>query len=162
MTIKNLIEKYEKNIENLTDGMCLFENESSAIRAAYIDQIEIYETVIADLQDLAQKQGDLISREALKKTIKDSDIIHCFANLWYADILKEIDNAPTVAKDYDTGYQDGLEDGLNDIRPQGEWLENGCVGGFVCSNCNGGYNTLPKTKYCPLCGAQMVGGGENE
>ena len=51
---------------------------------------------------------------------------------------------------------------LEPERPQGEWIENVFVGGFVCSNCNGGYNTLPKTKYCPLCGAQMVGGGENE
>lgn len=33
-----------------------------------------------------------------------------------------IDNAPTVENDYNTGYQDGLEDGLNDIRPTGEWI----------------------------------------
>ena len=38
----------------------------------------------------------LIDAEALKKAIEDSDTIHCVTNLWYKDILKEIDNAPTV------------------------------------------------------------------
>ena len=61
--------------------------------------------------------GDLISREALKKEIKKS-----VPYVEQERILDLIDNVPTIAEDYDTGYQDGLEDGLNDIRPQGEWI----------------------------------------
>ena len=80
-----------------------------------------------------------------------------------ADQIREIiDNAPTVMKDYDTGYQDGLEDGLNDIRPKGDWI---CVtkstfpqyqpDEYKCSNCNKLCHI--KYYYCPFCGADMRG-----
>ena len=78
-------------------------------------------------------------------------------------LLDLIDNAPTVAKDYDTGYQDGLEDGLNDIRPQGEWIKEDLVTGRYRHQCNvcGFYQPIfgnYTTNFCPDCGADMRGG----
>lgn len=82
-------------------------------------------------------------------------------------LLNEIQNAPTVeVSDYDTGYQDGLEDGLNDIRPQGEWEYtqydgNPNIGNWHCSECRhivfGGYSQKPYYNFCPKCGADMRG-----
>ena len=112
-------------------------------------------------------QGDLISREALKEqfTKAGKDYNHeCVIEMLSA--LATIDNAPTVEipiarwDAYCEGQKVGYEKGIED-RPHGEWIENVFLGGFVCSNCNGGYNTLPKTKYCPLCGADMRGGEES-
>ena len=107
--------------------------------------------------------NDLISREALKKTM----CIKFYTTPYYKHILDEIDNAPTVAEDYDTGYQDGLEDGLNDIRPQGEWVEvidysdeyEKCWH-YECSKCkNAPYygGDIGTLHFCPNCGADMRG-----
>lgn len=68
-------------------------------------------------------------------------------------------------KSYAMGYQDGLEDGLQDIREQGEWLK--CeVGLFKCSICGRHIctsisNDSPYIDY-PFChcGAEMRGGTE--
>lgn len=56
MTIKNLIEKYEKSIEGLEEGMSLFDDEGGAVYASFAREIEIYETVIADLQEFERPQ----------------------------------------------------------------------------------------------------------
>ena len=58
-------------------------------------------------------------------------------------------------KSYAMGYQDGLEDGLNDIRPKGEWI-NQFIGGnecVMCSECKLHFDI--GTNYCPNCGADM-------
>ena len=100
--------------------------------------------------------NDLISREALKKAIKDSDIIHCVTNLWYTDILKEIDNAPTIDP------------------KQGEWVKvkeyRMCIAMsgeiatlYKCSECGRMITILPSNladyPFCH-CGAKMKGGEE--
>ena len=116
--------------------------------------------------------NDLISREALKKTM----CIKFYTTPYYKHILDEIDNAPTVAEDYDTGYQDGLEDGLNDIRPQGEWKSLGFVHsrGYAWCTCSKCGKTTKiyldkdndfcciadirnKAVACLFCGADMRG-----
>ena len=68
-------------------------------------------------------------------------------------------------KSYAMGYQDGLEDGLQDIREQGEWLKSE-VGLFKCSICGRHIctnisNDNPYIDY-PFChcGAEMKGGAE--
>jgi len=73
--------------------------------------------------------------------------------------LTEIDNAPTVEeKSYEMGYQDGCEDGLQGIRPQGKWITSYDTYN-VCSLCN--YKTvMDNYKFCPNCGADMKGGAE--
>ena len=70
-------------------------------------------------------------------------------------------------KSYAMGYQDGLEDGLMDMRPQGKWIDedNGCFNFKKCSVCNeaaewldGGSQLL--SNFCSNCGARMKGGEE--
>ena len=100
----------------------------------------------------------------------------------FAQIMRDIDNAPTVetdieavAKDaYEHGYTDGWKEryGELDERPQGEWIEKVetkqlghgwlTTHEIVCSNCgkdaewlDGGSQLL--SKFCPNCGADMRG-----
>lgn len=111
--------------------------------------------------------NDLISREALKKAIEDSDIIHCVTNLWYADILKEIDNAPTVDaipnaegyEMYNKGYVQGYEMGKKEARPQGEWIiirDKKWGDNVKCPFCE---KELAGTdlNFCCKCGAKLIG-----
>ena len=69
-------------------------------------------------------------------------------------------------KSYAMGYQDGLEDGLNDIRPKGKWELHGKT--YYCSECGEEAIDLEPepdvysssyclTDYCPYCGADMRG-----
>ena len=69
-------------------------------------------------------------------------------------------------KSYAMGYQDGLEDVLNDIRPKGKWELHGKT--YYCSECGEEAIDLEPepdvysssyclTDYCPYCGADMRG-----
>ena len=71
-------------------------------------------------------------------------------------------------KSYAMGYQDGVEDGLNGIRPQGKWELHGKT--YYCSECGEEAIDLEPepdvysssyclTDYCPYCGADMRKGG---
>ena len=99
--------------------------------------------------------NDLISREALKKALKEYK--YCG---FYDKVIEIIDNAPTVepteselVKAYTKGFDTGVEI-VKNARLQGEWL-------FVSRNCwkcpycqeltNEGKN------FCPNCGAYMRG-----
>lgn len=130
--------------------------------------------------------NDLISRNDLKKAIKNlyNETLDGIVKFGIEKAYKEIDNAPTVSEDYDTGYQDGLEDGLNDIRQQGEWklVERKPFIDIVCSNCekvrfkdyaynctieqvinhlkNVDKDILPP--FCENCGADMRKGDKEE
>lgn len=105
--------------------------------------------------------GDL---DALKEELgKTTVTIIGYGRAVFLDKAYEIiDNAPTVVEDYDTGYQDGLEDGLNDIRPQGEWINLIDIKNlYKCSICGRTigltYNeTLSDYPFCH-CGADMRG-----
>lgn len=118
----------------------------------------------------------LIDADNLKKAINTWDEFAClpdcklepFRNLEHPemfepyvhlrDILKAINNAPTVAVDnYCLGYQDGLEKGAEKEKTEGEWIHYlGCgVGNAICSVCG----QLGETKkYCGNCGRRMRGG----
>ena len=72
--------------------------------------------------------SDLISREALKKAIKDNGYSH------YFEIFDIIDNAPTVEdhsleiaqKSIELGRRVGKTEGtIESQRPQGEWGKHG-------------------------------------
>ena len=117
--------------------------------------------------------NDLISRSALKEEIvKLCKRINANNGITVPTLAftRIIDNAPTVEeKSYAMGYQDGAEDGLDGIIPQGEWITiigYANVRAFICDKCNG-FNDLP-TNYCPNCGASMKlgkkikGGAEND
>ena len=72
----------------------------------------------------------------------------------------------SLAEIYNRGYQDGSEDGLNDIRPRGKWIEvpvkrdilhpNGIK--YVCTACKRD-NCYGKPPFCMWCGADMQEGG---
>ena len=67
---------------------------------------------------------------------------------------------------YAMGYQDGLEDGLDDIRPHGHWIgqNKDCRGycdSFKCSECGALiYPNCVQTECdypsCPFCLADMI------
>lgn len=96
--------------------------------------------------------GDLISREALKKSICIDEPIS-IDETWeqlYDAVVKAIDNAPTVEPE----------------RPQGEWitikspLSNETI--VKCDKCGDEFigNDVEDYNFCPICGATMKGGAE--
>ncbi len=113
--------------------------------------------------------NDLISRSALKKSIKS------YADDQYAEneylgeyaIMDIIDNAPTVdcytftqvKKLFDLNVQ--MADEIENLkRSQGEWITKGQD--IYCSICNqeSAYNEFGASKFskfCPNCGADMRG-----
>jgi len=72
--------------------------------------------------------NDLIRREYLEDAFDNLCCHNCktcrnFRNEDSFYKCKLIENAPTVEeKSYAMGYQDGVEDGLDEIRPQCEWI----------------------------------------
>ncbi len=105
--------------------------------------------------------NDLISREALKKAIKNEfdlaihngDIMLMSKSGIVDRVLAYIDNAPTVLYDnYSMGYQDGVNKVLSE-RSQGRWEPNSFQ--FECNLCEN-LNAY-KSNFCPNCGADMRG-----
>lgn len=84
--------------------------------------------------------------------------------------IKAIDFAINTLKkdpivDYNTGYQDGLEDGLNNIRPQGKWIfVDSDLGFHKCSICEFSIDAeeIEFYNYCPCCGAALRNEDEEE
>ena len=116
----------------------------------------------------------LIDADALKQALKSNckpELCPDYKNCWceaccpHNDFVDLIDDAPTVEeKSYAMGYQDGLEDGLQDIRPQGKWIwretgtSNCRYGYFTCSNCS--FVSKAKQNFCAECGADMRKGSQ--
>ncbi len=93
----------------------------------------------------------LIDADALKREFRNVNE----GMFQLSRVYELIDNAPEE-KSYAMGYQDGLEDGLQDIRPQGEWLESDVPESTLakCSIC--GFDCGAKThNFCSNCGAGM-------
>ena len=113
--------------------------------------------------------NDLISREALKKDLKqyftDGVLDGVSARLAFDQILHDIDNAPTVFDD--KAYSDGYMQGTCDCehaheRPQGEWIRKVDEAGFIshiCSECGAEIEVedCSDDKFCFNCGAKMRG-----
>ena len=112
--------------------------------------------------------NDLISRSALRKAFHER--IWYFTKSSWDEANALIDNAPSVEeKSCAMGYQDGCEDGLQGIRPKGEWVHLHAIGDYKCSIC--GAENLYKyvneherwiktnSNFCPNCGADMQKGG---
>lgn len=127
-------------------------------------------------------KGDLISRKALQKKLQENHDF--FVNAWggfknlppndkarvdeITNCISEVVNAPTV--DLWEMRQEATENALKKAeelfkRPQGEWKPTNVpfgtcfLQGFECE-C--GRIVMQRENFCPDCGAQMVGGGENE
>lgn len=111
-------------------------------------------------QNEERPQGDLISREALKKALKSNckpELCHDYNTAWCErccrtnDFEDLIDNAPTVV----------AENAITE--PTGEWIKKVDDVGFVsyvCSSC--GFELeledCSDSYYCTNCGAKMKGG----
>lgn len=109
-------------------------------------------------------QGDLISRDALKKDIDFQHICECChdnGNVCdicpVAEIEKKIDEASTVEQNWKFYYDHGYKQAERDLkRPQGEWEEDS--GNIACSHCHTIW-LYRRTEFCPNCGADMRKGG---
>ena len=178
-------------IEDRIDNIPASEYDNGWNNAIYavIDEIDNAPTVedrtreVLSLQETIRKltkerpHGDLISRDALKKDIDFQYICECCHNNGntcdicpVAEIEKKIDDAPTIEeKSYAMGLQDGLEDGLQGIRPEGKWIYHRAQGEFLpymeCDNCHEEFllNMLRPAefrkvnRFCSNCGADMRG-----
>ena len=63
----------------------------------------------------------------------------------------------SLAEIYHRGYQDGSEDGLNDIRPHGKWILCDDTYFSKCSICGDIWLNEECGNYCSNCGADMRG-----
>ena len=121
--------------------------------------------------------NDLISRDALKKAIKE-EICNFELPISANEIMPIIDNAPTVEpfepdyvgaerlkarqRGYKEGYQNGMEIGktLNPKIKQGEWIDEYWEDAYeesyhTCSICKKDMRTTHYDNFCPNCGARM-------
>lgn len=95
--------------------------------------------------------GDLISREALKKAIKEKLGIYLDGTFNNRLLFGIIDNAPTVEYPfYQEAYQTGYEEGKNE-KSQGEFVKmlNERIEKSVCKYCQ-------MNKHCELCEISRV------
>lgn len=104
--------------------------------------------------------SDLISREALKKALKEK-----FDDFIAEGVYDEIDNAPTVeaypfeqVQELVKLNQQFAEEIEELKKPQGEWIKIGEIGlAYKCNRC--GEVDVISTNFCPNCGARMKKGG---
>lgn len=123
-----------------------------------------------DEQD-KEAEGDLISRETLKKALNytyDCAYIDSKSKEGIvSDIIETIDNAPTVKYTFEEAFQKTVcENRLYcPARPQGEWYYN-YQNGWHCSICHEPVKDMPTVMgkadfaFCPNCGAKMRNGGK--
>ena len=110
--------------------------------------------------------GDLISREALKETLKNRHYNYKSWNQLFSAVMETIDNAPTVPQINifcenadETATADlkaELQSVLDSERQKGKWKKDNI--GIYCSICKCHIDV--ESPFCPLCGADMRGGAE--
>lgn len=116
---------------------------------------DIHTTIAQGIPYEERPQGDLISREALKKA---------FEGIFYNDVYDQeiterlIDNAPTV--DINRMMQRAFASGVMvNTRPKGEWIKlEDSPYEVECPFCHTVHCCIPK--FCTECGADMRKGGE--
>lgn len=96
----------------------LFDNGTEGISVE--DRIEVGKAIRKGTP--VSTEGDLISREALKKALKE--IFDTVEVVLFDDIIATIDNAPTVEVGYLTNCAncERVEKIRANARPQGEWV----------------------------------------
>ena len=118
--------------------------------------------------------NDLISREALKKSMRKSineRYISWTKTITVADIatliFDEIEYAPTIdIPNYGGQVPDPLVGWRYVERPKGEWIITGEEQGALginykirkCDKCGWEHSLVIPDNYCPNCGAYMRGG----
>lgn len=93
-----------------------------------------------------ERVGDAVSREAVENTInewRDLHENHSQLHLYYLN--ERIRKLPSVLPQ----------------RKQGRWIKrDDIITASFCSECSNGWTW--ETAYCPNCGAEMSGGGEDD
>lgn len=159
--MKLIIDVPEEIIEYIKNNGCLSVIYTDEVAKAITNGIPV------------STEGDLISREALKKACSEmvrgsnnSDFIPCPS---WNNAMELIDNAPTVVtnkiefKAYNDGFKDGVEQGIKlEKRSQGEWGEPFEENGKTfheCNHCHTSSELMLFDNFCPNCGAEMRNGG---
>ena len=100
--------------------------------------------------NLAETSQDCISREEVQDLI----------SRWLSDYLLDETREALETINYKVGDMPSV----TPERPKGKWMECGgdepWLKGYCCSLCN--FTATNKYNYCPDCGAEMSGGGEDE
>ncbi len=109
--------------------------------------------------------NDLISREALKKAIKNSfkHNLNGYDALLISEIDEFINNAPTVCGNNPKWCESCVSKGkCASTRPKGEWKTNLTTGDIFCSCCKEVRRDtrIKHINFCNSCGADMRGGAE--
>lgn len=105
--------------------------------------------------------NDLISRSALKIIIEQSQLVN--AKLSIYNVLKIIDNAPTVPNEYMRGYEAAEREYK---KPTGKWIKH--IDNLYpedsteeCPFCHEEQRLVGNDdNFCPYCGAKMQKGEE--
>lgn len=108
---------------------------------------EAYKMAIKALE--AQPCEDCISRQAVQDLI----------SRWLSDYLLDETREALETINYKVGDMPSV----TSERPKGKWIEIEIDAGefiYKCSKC--GMRVINPYKYCPNCGAEMSGGGEDE
>lgn len=140
---------------------------------------------LADYMEVLEKQmqqpcEDCISREHAKQflyyeieRLHDDGLYDCFSKI-IDDMYNELPSVTPKYTDEEIDKAQAVEQAYVDKmvelavaetkRPKGKWMECGgyepWLKGYCCSLCN--FTVTNKYNYCPDCGAEMSGGGEDE
>lgn len=91
--------------------------------------------------------ADALMTEVLKGTIISDDLYGMGIMAGVDSFAKKLEDAPTLT--------------LDDLRPKGRWItQDETFTAFQCSRCEC-KNFRQRWNYCPACGADMRGGGED-
>ncbi len=120
--------------------------------------VDIPEDIIDTIND-----DQFISREqlaVLQKHIMDGAAYFESASTVEPDkeLMEKVEQYKTAYKIMADAFEGEVKKVMKLTRPHGEWVDNVFIGGYVCNNCNAGYNTNPKSPFCPICGAWMKNG----
>ena len=116
-----------------------------AVEQAYVDKM--VELAVAEVKE---RYSNAVKKA--KKAIDEMTEIHSDGEFY----IKNVDAKWIISK-----YLCGAKE-----KPKGRWIatenEEMNIVGYYCSCCDLPMETEEKTKYCPNCGAEMSGGGEDE
>jgi hypothetical protein len=172
-----MIEQWQELKETITE---MRDNDGTSTQQEVCKFLANYMEVLE--KQMQEPCEDCISRQAVDDAIYDYSR-SCDVN--YEQIMEFIDKLPPVKPKYtdeeidkaqavEQAYVDKMvELAVEETkRPKGKWIfhrpfdgeHKNCNECIECNQCHTwlGYDCYAKTPYCPNCGAEMSGGGEDE